>query len=171
MSSTAQRRIIILRHGETDHNAAGIWQGQLDTELSDRGLAQAKACGPAVMALGPSRIVSSDLRRAAVTAQAVARAGGIPLSLDPRFREIHAGQWQGMDNTEVSARFPEERAAVIITDLSVTGARVLTEAGHAIGSFGNCHWAELEQGNHGWRLVTWNVSAGLVETVEGSPPP
>ena len=31
----------------------------------------------------------------------------------------------------------------------------------------NCHWAELERGNHGWRLVTWNVSAGLVETVEG----
>ena len=218
MSSTAQRRIIILRHGETDHNAAGIWQGQLDTELSERGLAQAKACGPAVMALGPSRIVSSDLRRAAVTAEAVARAGGIPLSLDPRFREIHAGQWQGMDNTEVSARVPEERAAVLrgedikrgvdgesmgdvlvrvregLDDLvasmapgecvviSTHGAAAravasalldldLALAWRILGSFGNCHWAELERGNHGWRLVTWNVSAGLVETVEGSPPP
>ena len=47
----------------------------------------------------------------------------------------------------------------------------LALAWRILGSFGNCHWAELEQGNHGWRLVTWNVSAGLVETVEGSPPP
>ena len=58
------RRVVVLRHGETDHNAARIWQGHLDTPLSERGLAQARAAGPAVATLHPSRIVSSDLRRA-----------------------------------------------------------------------------------------------------------
>ena len=56
----APRRVIVLRHGETDHNAARIWQGHLDTPLSDRGLAQADAVGPAIAALSPDRIVSAD---------------------------------------------------------------------------------------------------------------
>lgn len=213
-----RRRIIILRHGETEHNAAGIWQGQLDSELSARGVAQAEAAGPAVMALRPDRIVSSDLQRAARTARSVADAGGIPLALDPRFREIHAGQWQGMTNVEVADKFPEERAAVLrgedirrggdgesmadvlarvregLDDLlpdmgegecvvvSTHGAAAravaaalldldLSTAWRILGAFGNCHWAEVEEGRHGWRLLTWNVSAGLVESVEGSPPP
>lgn len=213
-----RRRIIILRHGETEHNAAGIWQGQLDSELSARGVAQAEAAGPAVTALRPDRIVSSDLQRAARTARSVADAGGIPLALDPRFREIHAGQWQGMTNVEVADKFPEERAAVLrgedirrgvdgesmadvlarvregLDDLladmgegecvvvSTHGAAAravaaalldldLSTAWRILGAFGNCHWAEVEEGRHGWRLLTWNVSAGLVESVEGSPPP
>ena len=213
-----RRRIIILRHGETEHNAAGIWQGQLDSELSARGVAQAEAAGPAVTALRPDRIVSSDLQRAARTARSVADAGGIPLALDPRFREIHAGQWQGMTNVEVADKVPEERAAVLrgedirrgvdgesmadvlarvregLDDLladmgegecvvvSTHGAAAravaaalldldLSTAWRILGAFGNCHWAEVEEGRHGWRLLTWNVSAGLVESVEGSPPP
>ena len=39
------RRLIVLRHGETTHNAAGIWQGQLDSPLSERGVEQAYAAG------------------------------------------------------------------------------------------------------------------------------
>jgi probable phosphoglycerate mutase len=216
--SGPRRRIVILRHGETDHNAAGIWQGQLDTELSERGIAQAEAAGPALSALAPDRIVTSDLRRAARTAEAVGRACGIPVTADPRFREIHAGQWQGLTNADVSRDFPEQRAAVlrgedikrgidgesmgevlarvrdgladvigamepgkcVIVSTHGAAARAVAAAllevdlelaWRVLGSFGNCHWAELEEGNHGWRLVTWNVSAGVVETVEGSPPP
>lgn len=215
---SARRRIIILRHGETDHNAAGIWQGQLDTELSRRGVAQARAAGTALRDLAPDRIVSSDLQRAARTADSVSRACGIPLTLDPRFREIHAGQWQGMDNAEVGRLFPQERAAVLrgedirrggdgesmgdvlervrpaLTELvagmapgecvivSTHGAAAravaaalleidLQVAWRILGAFGNCHWAEVEEGRHGWRLRTWNVSAGVVEAVAGSPPP
>lgn len=213
-----RRRIVILRHGETTHNAAGIWQGQLDSELSERGVAQARAAGPAVMALRPTRIVSSDLTRAARTAAMVAEAGGIPVSLDARFREIHAGQWQGMNNEEVARLFPEQRAAVLRGEdikrgidgesmgdvlervragleeliagmeqrecvvVSTHGAAAravaaalldldLAVAWRILGSFGNCHWAELEEGKHGWRLLSWNVSAGVVDSVEGSPPP
>jgi broad specificity phosphatase PhoE len=108
----ARRRLVVLRHGETTHNAAGIWQGQLDSPLSDLGLRQADAVGAAVAALAPDRIVTSDLARARVTAESVGRATGIPVELDPRFREIHAGAWQGLTSAEVAQRWPEERAAV-----------------------------------------------------------
>ena len=94
-SGAGRRRIVVLRHGETTHNAAGIWQGQLDSPLSELGLAQADAVGAAVAALSPDRIVTSDLTRARVTAESVGRATGIRVELDPRFREIHAGRLAG----------------------------------------------------------------------------
>ena len=72
-----------------------IWQGQLDSPLSELGLAQADAVGAAVAALSPDRIVSSDLTRARLTAESVGRACGIPVELDPRFREIDAGVLAG----------------------------------------------------------------------------
>lgn len=107
------RRVILLRHGETTHNADGVWQGQLDSPLSERGRAQADAVGPALAALAPSRVVTSDLSRARLTAEAVGRALGVPVALDPRFREIHAGAWQGLTNAEVVAGWPQERAAIL----------------------------------------------------------
>ncbi len=212
-----RRRIVVLRHGETVHNAEGIWQGQLDSELSALGLAQAAAAGPALADLSPRRIVSSDLARAARTAQAVAEACGIPLTFDERFREIHAGAWQGMSNTVVAEQFPEERAAItrgedikrggygesmsdvaarvqaaleeLIADMAAGECAIVSTHGAAgravaavlldldqrtawriLGAFGNCHWSELVEGDHGWRLVTWNASAGT-ESHEGSPPP
>ena len=103
----APRRVIVLRHGETDHNAARIWQGHLDTPLSERGIEQADAVGPAIAALSPDRIVSSDLTRARLTAESVGRACGIPVALDPRFREIDVGAWQGLTASEVADRWPE----------------------------------------------------------------
>ncbi len=112
-SGDGRRRVVVLRHGETTHNAAGIWQGQLDSPLSELGLAQADAVGAAVAALSPDRIVTSDLTRARVTAESVGRATGIRVELDPRFREIHAGAWQGLTAAEVAQRWPEERAAVL----------------------------------------------------------
>jgi broad specificity phosphatase PhoE len=111
MSPAAKpRRIIVLRHGQTDHNARGIWQGQLDAALSQKGHAQALAAAAALVRFSPVRVVASDLQRAANTGADVARACGIPISLDPRWREIHAGQWQGLTNEEVRTRFPEDRA-------------------------------------------------------------
>ena len=110
--AAAPRRVIVLRHGETDHNAARIWQGHLDTTLSERGLQQADAVGPAIAALSPDRIVSSDLTRARLTAESVGRACGIPVSLDPRFREIDVGTWQGLGAPEVEQGWPEVQAAL-----------------------------------------------------------
>ncbi len=108
----APRRVVVLRHGETDHNAARIWQGHLDTRLSERGQQQADAVGPAIAALSPDRIVSSDLTRARLTAESVGRACGIPVELDARLREIDVGAWQGLTASEVADRWPEVQDAL-----------------------------------------------------------
>lgn len=110
---TLGRRVVVLRHGETTHNAAGIWQGQLDSPLSERGVRQAYAAGQALAALSPVRVVASDLQRAAITGRAVAQACGVPIAYDERWREIHAGVWQGMSGSQVRTRWPEEQEKLL----------------------------------------------------------
>ena len=105
------RRIVLLRHGRTASNAEGRIQGQLDTPLDEVGLAQAEALGTVFAADPPARVVSSDLTRARTTAQAVCDHVGLPLLLDPRLRETHFGQWQGLTGAEVAAGWPSEFAA------------------------------------------------------------
>jgi glucosyl-3-phosphoglycerate phosphatase len=106
------RTLIIWRHGETDHNASGIWQGQLDTPLSDKGREQALTAAAVLASYNPSTIVSSDLQRAADTAGSLATRLGLQVSLDERLREIHAGLWQGMTAGDVAEQFPLEQAAL-----------------------------------------------------------
>jgi broad specificity phosphatase PhoE len=112
VATTGARRLIIWRHGETDQNAGGVWQGQLDTALSDRGREQARTAALALAAYIPSVIVSSDLQRAADTARALASRLDLPVRFDKRLREINAGQWQGMTAGDVAEQFPEEQAAL-----------------------------------------------------------
>jgi broad specificity phosphatase PhoE len=106
------RTLIIWRHGETDHNASGIWQGQLDTSLSDKGREQALRAAAVLAAYDPSMIVSSDLQRAADTAGSLASRVGLQVRYDERLREIHAGRWQGMTAGDVAEQFPVEQAAL-----------------------------------------------------------
>ncbi len=103
------RRVIVLRHGQTDHNAAGIWQGQLDSHLSDVGRAQAADAAAELSAFAIDRVLASDLSRAAETGRVVAEAVGVVLEIDPRFREIHAGEWQGLTGAQVREQFPEDQ--------------------------------------------------------------
>jgi broad specificity phosphatase PhoE len=107
------RTVIVWRHGETDHNASGIWQGQLDTALSERGREQALTAAAALAAYSPSLIVSSDLERAADTAGCLASRVGLEVRQDDRLREIHAGMWQGMTAGDVAEQFPLEQAALM----------------------------------------------------------
>jgi len=106
------RTLIVWRHGETDHNASGIWQGQLDTPLSETGREQALSAAEALTAYSPSVIVSSDLQRAADTARSLAARVGVQVRYDERLREIHAGLWQGMTAGDVTEQFPAEQAAL-----------------------------------------------------------
>jgi broad specificity phosphatase PhoE len=107
MTDAGTRRLVVVRHGETVDNAAGIWQGLKDSELSPVGLAQAEKAAPAIAAYEPEVVVASDLARARVTAERVAEAVGMPLRLDPRLREIDVGEWQGVTTAEVRNRDPE----------------------------------------------------------------
>lgn len=116
------RRLVLVRHGETDHNRAGRAQGHLDVPLNDRGLAQARAVAPVIAAFRPAWIVSSDLSRARVTAEVVGAACGLAVRTDPRLREFHVGT-NRQDRTwaEYQAQFPAEAAAMSATTESAPG--------------------------------------------------
>lgn len=105
------RRLIMLRHGQTIHNATRRMQGHLDTSLSEQGWEGARQVADCLRAAGISRIVSSDLSRAADTAGVVADLIGVDLQIDARLRETDLGQWQDLGHAEVDEKFPGARAA------------------------------------------------------------
>jgi broad specificity phosphatase PhoE len=105
------RRLVLLRHGQTEYNAGSRMQGQLDTDLSDLGRMQAVAAAEVLAKRQPLLIVSSDLRRALDTALALSERAGLPVSVDTRLRETHLGDWQGMTHLEVDALAPGARLA------------------------------------------------------------
>lgn len=103
------RRLILLRHGQTASNAEGRMQGQLDTDLTELGRRQAVAAAGALADREPLTIISSDLRRARDTAEALSVATGVGVETDPRLRETMLGEWQGLTHTEVDAYMPGAR--------------------------------------------------------------
>jgi len=105
------RRLVMLRHGQTEFNAGSRMQGQLDTGLSELGRDQAVAAAEVLAKFDPLLIVSSDLRRAYDTAVTLAERTGAPMVVDRRLRETHLGDWQGMTHTEVDAAAPGARIA------------------------------------------------------------
>lgn len=105
-----RRRLILLRHGETTYNATRRMQGQLDTELSERGLAQAHAAAEELRDAGITKIVSSDLQRAHATAQVVGNDLGLEVGVDKRLRETNLGTWQGLTHDEVDNAHSGARA-------------------------------------------------------------
>ena len=102
------RQLVLWRHGRTRWNAAGRAQGQTDIGLDDLGRAQAAAAAPILASLGPTAIVSSDLSRAADTADVLAKLTGLAVTRDPAFREIDFGEREGLTWAESYERFPEE---------------------------------------------------------------
>jgi probable phosphoglycerate mutase len=104
------RRVVLLRHGRTEWNATGRFQGQLDSPLDQIGKAQALDAAVAVAPMQPDAIVSSDLSRACNTAEALAEESGIDVVLDPRLREIDLGAWQGLTRAQARSQFPDEYA-------------------------------------------------------------
>lgn len=101
----------MLRHGQTEFNAGSRMQGQLDTDLTDLGRAQAVAAAEVLAKRQPLLIVSSDLRRAHDTAVTLAECSGLPVQVDTRLRETHLGDWQGLTHDQVDAAAPGARAA------------------------------------------------------------
>lgn len=107
-------RLYLIRHGETEWNLTGRWQGHTDVPLNDVGLAQARLLAERmrVEAADATAIYSSDLARAWQTAELI----GAALDLRPRpeaaFREIDIGWWGGLTRAEI-----EERDAATLAQL------------------------------------------------------
>lgn len=111
-------RLILVRHGESDANAAGIYQGWFDSPLSPRGEAQAVATARAFAArddIRPVAVYASPLLRAWRTGSLIAAAVGLTPISHPGLREINVGAATGLAFTAVRERWPaleEERTAL-----------------------------------------------------------
>lgn len=105
------RHVVFWRHGRTEWNAQRRFQGQSDVALDAEGLRQAASAARRLAKLRPTAIVSSDLIRARVTAEALADYTGLPVSHDARLRETSGGAWEGLSRTEIEALQPGALAA------------------------------------------------------------
>ena len=98
------KRLLLVRHGESEWNAVRRLQGQADIVLSPMGEAQATALAPTIAQLNPDRVITSDLRRAQQTATLL----GYPdAASDPGLREVHVGEWTGMEIAQIMSTQPE----------------------------------------------------------------
>lgn len=100
--------ILLIRHGETDWNAEGRWQGHSDIPLNENGRQQARALARRLAAWPIEAVYSSDLKRASETAEIIAA----PLELTPilktDLRERYSGFFQGLNGNDIRANYAEE---------------------------------------------------------------
>jgi len=94
-------RLILVRHGETLHNVAGIAQGWNDSELSEKGQRQVRALAERLTRFEPTAIYSSPLGRALSTANVIAEATGLPVETLDDLREMSYGAWEGKSFLDV----------------------------------------------------------------------
>lgn len=126
-------------------------QGQADVELNELGLAQAAAAAETLASEGIDVIYTSELRRAAATAEAVAEVTGAPLHEDARLVEVNVGSWSGQTSDAVLESFPEQRelfAKGIDYPRSSTG-----ETGAQVGARGAAALGELAQRHKGQTVL------------------
>lgn len=101
--------LYLVRHGVTVWGEGGRIQGQSDAPLSERGREQARAAARRLKSLSPfDALYSSDLGRAAATAEEISKALGLPLAFDSRLREIDFGKFEGLEMEEAERLYPEE---------------------------------------------------------------
>ena len=110
--------LYLLRHGETEFNVEGRYQGQQDSPLTARGREQARRHGALLKTLIETpqawRLVASPLGRTMATARLVCAELGLPeaaIETDARLQEIAFGEWEGLTQAEIQARYPEAWAA------------------------------------------------------------
>lgn len=103
-------RLILARHGQTDHNRSRRLQGQIDIPLNELGREQAAALGTAMAQDPPDVVLASPLGRAIATARAVAEPLGLRVHPDHAFLERGFGEWEGLTFSQISEQWPEDHA-------------------------------------------------------------
>ena len=99
--------LVLVRHGETEWNKLGKFQGHWDTSLNSRGIAQAKETANAVMEWKHSAVYCSPLHRTTQVAEEISRLGGKPLVPMAGFMELSLGDLEGVTGEEMRASWPE----------------------------------------------------------------
>jgi len=101
------KTLYLVRHGETDHNAAGLAMGQTDVPLNELGRRQARQTAAWLRRYPIERIISSDMMRATATAEHLADTLGLPIETDPRLRELSFGIFEGKKISDCEKEYPD----------------------------------------------------------------
>ncbi|GAB6137032.1 alpha-ribazole phosphatase [Halanaerobaculum tunisiense] len=103
--------VILVRHGETDWNQAGKFQGNKDIPLNDTGLAQARKLAQRLEGTTFDTIYTSDLSRASRTAEIIAKKQGLAIEKKTAFQEIDFGDWEGLTFVDLEEDYQAAFAA------------------------------------------------------------
>jgi broad specificity phosphatase PhoE len=125
--------LLLVRHGETDWNRDGRWQGHSDTHLNEAGRQQAARLAAELD--GIDVVYSSDLARARETAEIVARRFGLDVAVDERLRERSFGAWEGKTGPEIEAEFGDAHARWLAGEGPGTDAEPFTDFAARVRSF------------------------------------
>jgi broad specificity phosphatase PhoE len=98
-------KVTLVRHGQTERSARAAYSGQLDIPLTSLGREQARRCAERIAGAGVDGVYTSPLVRARDTAQAIADAAGVALTVDERLIEVDYGPFEGLDRDGARARF------------------------------------------------------------------
>jgi broad specificity phosphatase PhoE len=153
------RRIVLLRHGETVGNSKERFHGSRDVALSDDGRAQMRAASRLLAREVFDVVVASPLRRSWEAARIV--AGGAPVRLEPGFREIHFGRWEGLTADEIESADP-----VLYRDWKARAPGFEFPSGELRGAFRErvlAGLARLEQAGAANALLV--VHKGVIRTI------
>jgi probable phosphoglycerate mutase len=100
-------KLHLVRHGETDINAANRLQGSTNSLLTERGHRQARELGVASLAWNPAAVYSSPLKRAQDVAAQIANMTGLAVAEEPRITEMHMGALEGVTVQQMRDDWPE----------------------------------------------------------------
>ncbi|MGJ6979614.1 histidine phosphatase family protein [Aestuariimicrobium soli] len=147
--------LLLWRHGRTEWNAAGRFQGQHDVPLDEVGLDQAEHAAEALTRWRPQVLYSSPLERARQTAGALARRTGLEPRLDDRLAEINVGSWVGLTPADLAGDPEYAKAARGVDFRRSPSGETATEVGERVAG----GVRELASSNPGKRVVV--ASHGL----------
>ena len=100
-------KVIFIRHGQTEWNVTGRYQGQSDVQLTAEGRRQAEQLAADFPVDMVDAVYASDLQRAMVTAETIAQKFGLPVQAEPAFREVSFGKWEGLTYQQIVAEWEE----------------------------------------------------------------
>ena len=167
----------LVRHGESEWNAAGRVQGQSNSNLSDLGQRQAEATGKALVNKPLSALYASDLDRAQQTAAQIRAHTDLDVQTDPRLRETDFGDWEGLRWTEIETQYATELTAIggegghkIVIPGGESRAQTLERAKDVLSSLADKHAGEqIVAVSHGG-LIAYFLRYVLGMSLDGRGP-
>ncbi len=101
-------RLFVVRHGETAWSRERRFAGARDVPLTPEGLRQCEAVARTLASQGVAAVYASPLERARASAEVIAKPHRLTVEIEPAFREMALGEWEGLTREEVAARFPAD---------------------------------------------------------------